>query len=361
MAFTTDWEEIKQRFTAWWNRTGMDRPIMRLVARKKDSIEPYTYMRTYRSPAEYQMDIERQVFQFLNYCETHKFLADAYPNFILYLGAGSLAQYLGCEPTFAWDTVWLNECVTDTWHEYGDIRFNSDNYWWKKHLKMLYDAKTLLNGRAPVNIIDLDGSLDTLSAMRGPQKLCYDLVDCPEIISNYIVQLDDIYFNFYETLYDSLKMEDGSSFYSIFHLWGPGRTAKIQCDFSAMISPSMFKDIVVPSLRKQCRRLDNSLYHLDGPEAIKHLDALLEIEELDVIEWTPGAGKPDGYDEVWYPIYDKVINANKSLWIPIENGSPDLLIEKVKKLVKRYGSKYLYLFLPEMDEDDATRFFSEIG
>ena len=58
----------------------------------------------------------------------------------------------------------------------------------------------------------------------------------------------------------------------------------------------------MPSLQQQCQKLDYTLYHLDGPDAIKHLDALMEIEELDALQWTPGAGKPDGGDELWYPI-----------------------------------------------------------
>ena len=39
--------------------------------------------------------------------------------------------------------------------------------------------------------------------------------------------------------------------------------------------------------REQCRWLDHSLYHLDGTQALHQLPALLAIEELDAIEWTP--------------------------------------------------------------------------
>ena len=85
------------------------------------------------------------------------------------------------------------------------------------------------------------------------------------------------------------------------------------------------------------------IYHLDGPDAIMHVDALMEVEELTALQWTPGAGNPDGGSERWYPMYDRVKAAGKSLWIMLEEGSTDELIDKADKLVKRYGRDGLYL------------------
>jgi 5-methyltetrahydrofolate--homocysteine methyltransferase len=150
-------------------------------------------------------------------------------------------------------------------------------------------------------------------------------------------------------MYEIVKGDNGSSSYTAFAIWGPGKTAKIQCDFSAIMSPKQFREFVQPSLKKQCQKLDYTLYHLDGPDAIKHLDALMEIEELDALQWTPGA------DERWYPIYDRVKKANKSLWISLENGGLEDWIKKSDKLVRRYGSDGLYLLFPIMEEEEALR------
>ena len=86
---------------------------------------------------------------------------------------------------------------------------------------------------------------------------------------------------------------------------GSGKCAKVQCDFCALISPLHFREFVKPSLEKQWSLLDSSLYHLDGPDEIKHLYALMEIEDLKALQFTPGAGNPDGGSLLWYPIYDK--------------------------------------------------------
>ena len=204
-----------------------------------------------------------------------------------------------------------------------------------------------------MNIPDLIENVDILSAMRGPQSFCFDLIDEPELMKQYIKQIDDLYFYYYDAMYDIIKGEDGSSSFTAFNIWGPGKTAKIQCDFSALMSPGQFREFVQPSLRKQCKKLDCSLYHLDGPDAIKHLDALMEIDELDALQWTAGAGQPDGGSEKWYPIYDKVRDAGKSLWIPLYDGTAQDCMDNAEKLVKRYGCDGMYLIFPDMEEEEA--------
>ena len=44
----------------------------------------------------------------------------------------------------------------------------------------------------------------------------------------------------------------------------------------AMISPDQFREFVVPSLREQSSKLDHVLYHLDGKDAIKHVDRIVK-------------------------------------------------------------------------------------
>ena len=42
---------------------------------------------------------------------------------------------------------------------------------------------------------------------------------------------------------------------SCYWVWAPGRTAKFQCDFSAMISPAMFNEFMLPVLGEMCERV----------------------------------------------------------------------------------------------------------
>ena len=168
-------------------------------------------------------------------------------------------------------------------------------------------------GRFPVTIPDLVENLDILSALRGPQHLLLDLIERPDFVEERIAEINQVYFQVFEQLYKIVRDPLGGSVFSAFGIWGPGKTAKVQCDAAAMISPRMFRRFAVPALAEQCAWLDYSLFHLDGMQAISHLDALLEIEELDAIEWTPQVSLPQGGDPMWYDLYRRILKAGKSV------------------------------------------------
>jgi len=354
MKYKDNWEDTKKRFEAWWKHKNIDRPLMRVVAKRKQPLDGAVPLPPAASPEEKHLSVERKTRYMEYYCKSHLFLADSYPNLDMDLGPGSLAAYLGSKPVISLKTIWFEECMDDV-SQLENIEFDENNYWFDLHLKNLTKVKELSKGDYLVNIPDIVENVDILSAIRGAQNFCFDLIDEPDLVKSALDKLDKIYFKCYDKFYNALKNEDGSSSYTVFNIWGPGKTAKIQCDFSAMMSPDQFIEFVVPSLTYQSERLDNVLYHLDGPDAIRHLDALMQIKTIDALQWTPGAGQPDGGSEKWYGIYDKVVEANKSLWITIYDGEVDQWIESADRLVKRYGPEKLYLLFPVMEEEDAYK------
>lgn len=354
MKYVANWEETKARFTAWWQGKNIDRPLLKVVARREQPLEELEPSWKAKTFVDKHLEVERKVVNMRNYCRTRRFFAEAFPSLDLNIGAGSFAVYLGLEPIFDQNTVWFPECIDD-WDTWGEFRFNPDNFWWQRHYQSIKQAVELARGDFLVNIPDIIENLDILAAMRGAQNLCFDLIDQPDVVKARLEQLDALYFEYYDRLYDLVKTEEGGSSYTTFSIWGPGKTAKIQCDFSAMISPAHFREFVLPSLRKQCRSLDYSLYHLDGPDAVKHVPALMEIEELNALQWTPGAGQPDGGSPQWFPLYDQVIAAGKSLWIIFsgkQGGFADW-VSAADRIVQRYGPEKLYFLFPEMSEQEA--------
>ena len=352
LEYCPNWEQTKKRFTAWWKHEKLDTPLMRIAAGGKPAanlptVEPYS------SDMDLYLNAEKITRNYENYCKTHYFLEDAFPAVSLDIGPGSMAVYLGAEPRFSDKTVWFEKCVDD-WDTYGDLKYDPDAHWFKTHLDMIKTAVRIADGNFLINIPDIVENLDILSAMRGSQNLCYDIMDKPAAIKKLVNQVDDLYFKYYDAFYDAVKDTDGSSAYTAFMIWGPGRTAKIQCDFCALISPEQFREYAQPSLRKQCQKLDNSVYHLDGPDAIKHVPALMEIKELNALQWTCGAGQPDGGNERWYPIYDQVAEAEKSLWVHFYDGGPKDWVSSCQRLIKRYGHEYFYFIFPDFNDKKAA-------
>jgi hypothetical protein len=80
-----------------------------------------------------------------------------------------------------------------------------------------------------------------------------------------------------------------------------------------MISPAMFRQFVVPPLKAQCEWLDYSLFHLDGTQALCHLDALLEMDALNAIQWTPQPGIESAGHRRWHDLYRRIRGAGKGV------------------------------------------------
>lgn len=356
MKYKKNWEATQQKFINWWNHKNTGRPVMIVMAKKDEKVplDPKFEYDFSENFDERYLNTEKMLGHFRNWCDNIEFMGESFPNMIADFGPGSVAAYLGCDITFNERTVWFNEFVED-WEDVPPLKFDPENKWFKKHIEVIKECQAQSNGDFLVNVPDLMENIDVFASMRGAQDTIFDMMDEPEMVEERIKQIQDSYFEYYNRFYDIVKGPDGSSSYTMFSIWGPGKTAKLQCDFSAMMSPQQFRDFIQEPLRQQAKQLDYVLYHLDGPDAIKHVDALMEIDEIDALQWTSGDHGPDGTLEEWDEIYDKVRRAGKSLWIKVYTGTVDDWIKGCDRLVKKYGSDCLYFYFNPMSMADAKK------
>ena len=372
--YKVNMEAAKEKFRNYWAHKNTGRPLMCVIARRPE-VEQYSdgtpveggYLdqicqgKYYNMPEELKWkDMEdkyqnpqRIVDRYRYFCQTHAFLGESFPNLNIDFGPGSLASYLGSEIGFKEDTVWFNKCL-DGWDGVPKLTFDPENKWFKKHLQLAKDCQALAGDDFYVDMPDLMENIDVLASLRGAQDILFDLLDEPEMIGERIQEVTDIYYEYYDRFYDVIKDEEGGNAYTVFQIWGPGRTVKLQCDFSAMMSPEDFRKYIQPSVRSQSENVDHVLYHLDGPAAIKHMDALMEIDGIDALQWTSGDAGPDGTLPDWDVIYDKAIAAGKSIWVKVYSGEFEDWIRNVDRIVKKYGSHSLFLLFPEMSMEQAA-------
>jgi succinate dehydrogenase flavin-adding protein (antitoxin of CptAB toxin-antitoxin module) len=62
-------------------------------------------------------------------------------------------------------------------------------------------------------------------------------------------------------------------------------------------------------LLKKLHFLDHCVYHYDGKGALGHLDDILAIPDIDVIQWVPGDGNPRSIE--WMDLLHKIQAAGK--------------------------------------------------
>ncbi len=340
-----NWDESRRHYLDWWARKGLVVSMWDHLPKDGPPHEEVPEPPPAKDRQQYWFDPQWRAAAIHYRLSRSSFLADIPPVANTHLGPGSLAAILGAELEGSEDTIWIHPRAGD-----GDaIVLDAANRWWRLHLELVQACKRLAQGRYYVGCPDLIEGLDTLAGLRGTQAVLLDTVDRPEELEQQLQAVNDIWFEVFDRLYAEIN-EEGEMAFCYFSIWGPGRVAKLQSDISIMLSPASFRRFVQPYIREQCRRLDYSLYHLDGVGAIRHLDALLEIEELDAIQWTPGVGQPQGGDPQWYDLYKRIKAGGKSImpaWVEVDELAPLL------DAVGPEGVNLLMHFESEQDIDRA--------
>jgi len=94
--------------------------------------------------------------------------------------------------------------------------------------------------------------------------------------------------------------------------------------------------------------------HLDGPDCINHLDAILGIEKIRLIQWTPAAGQAGALDQHWYPLSGRIRAAGRGLWLRVTGDILRDMVRRAETLVRRYGSHGVFPRLPDMDQREGA-------
>jgi len=317
LLYRPDWEAARQRLTTWWNGGDIGRPAMQLWVPRAQPLEniPVVPEPVGMNGCHYTTkSVAYRVNAALRACLYADYFAEAVPSVSPGdLAPNCLALYLGCQGVEMPGTVWCKPCMSSP--ETARFEHDPENFYWKFSLAAFREVAAKGKGKLLQQFPDLIEGLDTLAAMRGTQELLVDLSERPEWVQSCLRQITDRYFHYYDTLYDLLRDEVGGS---VFWAWAPGRMAKFQCDFSAMISPAMFGEFMVPVLREMTRRVSYCMYHWDGPGAIPHHDHLLALPDLDMIQWTAGAGAEPEWHRRWWPMYHKTLDAGKKLLVGVD-------------------------------------------
>jgi hypothetical protein len=347
----SNWSETKQRFVKWWNREGL------LIGMWGAPETAHALHETVTPPVRPGTLDERYGNAAFRAAENHYRLSrsiyplDVIPSATTDLGPGSLALFLGSRPEFAEDTVWFHPNIQAELEpeKLPPLKFDPAHPWWRTTEDILRRCAELSRGKYLVGCPDLVENMDVLASLREAQTLLMDMIERPEWVEQKLSEINEVWFAAYQRIYDIIKLEDGSSAFGAFYIWGPGKVAKVQCDSSAMFSPKMYQRFVVPALTAQCQWLDYSLYHLDGTQAMCHLDSLLEIEPLDAIEWTPQAGIETGGHKRWHDMYRRILAAGKSVQVV------NVELDELLPLLDTIGPKGVYILIQFKDQAEADK------
>lgn len=337
MLYKPNWDVARKLLEAYWKQENEERPAMSFTAVKGNRVprQQWASVQEGSTDEEHWLHAGKIIERYVKYFENTYFPAETMPFIDVNLGPGITAAYLGCPGHMNGHTVWFDPIIGD-WHQ-DSFGLDENNFWWKKTKEITAAACKAGKGRFLTGMTDLSGILDIMAHMRGTQNLLFDLMDDGEIVKEVRDRILKLWFHYFDELSGIMeKTQEGSI--NWLGMWAPGPCHALQCDFSAMISPSQFEEFYLPEIQEQCRRFPYSIFHLDGPDCVRHLDLLLEIPELTAIQWQPGAGQPMSVG--WIPLLKKIQDKGKSICI-------DAKYEHVEEILEELSCKGLYINIYE--------------
>ncbi|MEZ4734481.1 MAG: hypothetical protein R3E79_45905 [Caldilineaceae bacterium] len=320
-----DFGKTVERFAAWWGGEIVDRPpVLVSVIPSRPYHGPVS---THADERARWLDIEFVVEEAIARMEQTDYVGDRFPLFWSNIGPEITATLYGCPLTFTASTSWSTPVVhgCDDWSHLLAQPPDFANIYWQTMERMTDYAIERCAGRYIVGITDLHGNYDILAALRDPMQLCLDLMDCPDLVTQAGMHVAEGYVAAFDRLYAQVAAAGfgATTWLPVYHN-GPAYVPS--SDFWCMVSPQVARDLILPAILREMEPLEHSIFHLDGPQALRHLDLLLDLPHLDAVQWVYGAGR--GPAARWIEVYQRIRQAGKSLQLIAQDAQDALTVLK---------------------------------
>jgi hypothetical protein len=351
LQYKPDWEETKQRLTAWWKHEYFGRCALAVHApldhppKREAPPEPTTI-------EEKWYDLDR-IAERNDYVHSRTFFGgEALPMWHAgYPGIAAIPTMLGCPLRLDMHTGWHDPLLT---HPDGfdirALRLDENHPAYQYHMAVLERAFHESTGKSVPSLGAFYHGGDTLAALRGSERLLCDCAERPEVVRDAEDWLMEMWCDFYNRSYAVVRgATQGSACWM--GLWAPGKTYTVSNDFSYNISTAMFRELFLPEIERQTRFLDYSIYHVDGVEAFRHVGALCELPRLHALQILPGAGKPSPLH--YMDVLKQVQAAGKNLHL-------DLPPEEIRPALENLSARGLYINVWCRTEREARELLRDV-
>ena len=321
-----DFLECMDRVYAWYEHEIIDRVPVRFSAH---NAEYNVVDRTDRwnSLKDRWFDTEYQLTHFEEGIRGKKFLGETFPVYWPNLGPNVYPCMLGAEAEFGDVTTWAHPVLSSA-AEYGKIHFSTDNEYFKKLEEMTYAALERCKNQYLVGYTDIHSGVDAADAFLGTSELLIEMYDEPEEVKK-LIETCSQHFEFVFEHFNKILKDAGQpsvtwinipSFDS-FHI--PGT------DVGAMMSEEFYDEFVLPEVIKEVKHAKHNIFHVDGKGVARHIDRLLEIDEICGYQWVQGMAEDEPIMQ-WVPFIKKIQSRKKGVVVDLKPSELDAFMDAVR-------------------------------
>jgi hypothetical protein len=202
-----------------------------------------------------------------------------------------LEAIVGCPVRFSGTAFFAEPCVED-WQRWRPPEAPLETPWGRKLLELMRAVAEHAGRRYPVGATLMRGPADMLAALSGPSRLPLDLFDCPEAIRRAAEACADVWIQVGQAQL-ALVPESTEGYMAgaqAYRTWAPEKAIWLQDDATALFSPRLYRDLLLPQIERILGQFPCTGFHLHGKIAWG-IDLLLSLPKLDVIEFGPDAGQ----------------------------------------------------------------------
>ncbi|MEI6492633.1 MAG: hypothetical protein WCO94_08810 [Verrucomicrobiota bacterium] len=310
-----DFDKALQRVEAWFSHAMLDRPPVRFSEHNADFNASHTLAgRSWPDLRARWFDAEFQVDYFLESIRGRTFHGETFPVFSPNLGPNVYAAFHGAKLEYGEVTSWVEHCVHGR-EDFARLQFSRDNEYFQGIEELTRVALEKCAGKFLVGYTDLHGSLDCVADWRDPQELCFDIIDDPEGVHEMLRIANENFLPTYD-YFDEVLKAHGQLSVAWMGIPSRGKMHIPSCDFTSMVSNEVFDEFFLPSLLAEVRHMTDNVFHLDGKGLLRHLDRILEIPEIQAIQWVQGVGD-DLPIMQWLPVIKKIQAAGKGVIVDL--------------------------------------------
>lgn len=316
-----DWEMVKARWTAFWDRSETDRPCIDIVVPVNTNDfnlpEPATPVDSWFDPEWVSQFLMQSVL-------SREYFGEAIPSDGARVLMVGWTHGCGNHVGFSRDTIWHQPFINnlddaDLWNPGSGDPWRVKTETLLRHLlqEIAGEIRITYPYQLPLN--------DLLPAMRGPENLLLDLALNTDQCSDTVESLMTRWIENFEYFRRIIETTQDGCFWGWPGIWSEDFVMITQSDVSCMISGQAFEQFVMRELDILGRRYERIWYHLDGKGARRHLPRLLEAPYIKAIQYVSSPDEePNGPAHM--DLYRSIQDAGRCLDIAVPHESVEYLI-----------------------------------
>jgi hypothetical protein len=321
-----DFDEAVQRIYAWYEQQIIDRPPVRF-ARHNAEYEAVdgVWKPEWHGLKDKWLDEDYQIERFLTQVKGTRYLGETFPVYWPNLGPHVFASLYGCPLQFGDVTTWAAPIL----HDYDQpLALDWRHPYLAKLESLTRRALEQAPGKFIVGYTDLHPGLDWVAALRGTEPICLDLIDNPSVVETLLAQVTADFLKIFDH-FDGLLKAAAQPSITWMGIPSFGKMDIPSCDFGTLISPRQFRRFAMPALLAEVQHMTHNIFHVDGRGVAQHLDAILELPNVQALQWVQGVGD-DLPIMQWVPLIKRIQAAGKSVVVDLDPSELDAFMSAVQ-------------------------------